>query len=757
MSEQAVADIYPLSPMQEGMLFHTLASPQSGVYVQQYSWTLRGDLNLSMLRQAWQQAIDRHAILRTSFHWDNLEKPYQVVQEHVELPFEHHDFSGMALAQRDDARQQWLDADRTRGFELTTAPLMRVSILQLEPDCYQVVWCYHHILLDGWSLATLYKEVMVAYEAQRRQTTLQLPPPPRYSDYIQWLQHQNPNEAERYWRDTLSGFREPIALNLHRSDRTQPNEASERNSHKNSDPNKNNSGKLTAILDADLSDKLVSLSRQHQLTLNSITQGAWALLLGCYSGETDILYGTSSSGRPPAIPNVNAMVGLFISTFPVRVHVDPNAPLIDWLQSLQLQQVESRQYEYTPLNRIKSYSNLPASTPLFDHLIVFGNTPVESVATPQAGSFTLIERDEFEKTNYPITVLVSHGEHLTIDLLYDRHRVDRDSAQQLLDHYCAILTEIAIAPDRPLAEITPAAPDRDMQAKWNQTAADYPHQLCLADLFARQAQLTPDAIAASFAGETMTYAELDRRSQQWAIRLQELGLAPEQPVGLCVERSFDLPMGLLAILKAGGTCVPLDPAYPPERLKAMCADAGMPFLLSLDHLRDRLPDAGATILCLDRPSTQLPDPNHSDPKLQPTGLNPDNLAYLLYTSGSTGRPKGVAVAHRGVVNLVHWQNQQSTSAVASRTLQFTSLNFDVSFQEIFSTWYAGGTLVLVSEATRRDIPQLLLRLNEWKITRLFLPFVALRQLAEVAVAQSNYPTHLQQINTAGEQLQAVPQ
>ncbi|MEO0852456.1 MAG: amino acid adenylation domain-containing protein, partial [Cyanobacteria bacterium J06648_11] len=518
--------------------------------------------------------------------------------------------------------------------------------------------------------------------------------------------------------------------------------------------NRAESAKCRTVLDSDLSDKLAHLSRQHQLTLNTIAQGAWALLLGYYSGESDIVFGTTSSGRPPSITNVNAIVGLFLSTFPVRVRIDPDALLGDWLQSLQLQQVESRKYEYTPLSRIQSYSELPPGTPLFEHLFVFGNTPVESATSVPSGSLTLIGRDEFEKTNYPITVLISPGANLTIELLYDRERVDQNSAERLLGHYCTLLTEIAIAPDRCLSDITPAAPDREQQAHWNQTTADYPDRLCLPDLFARQVQLAPEAIAVAYEDKQLTYAELERRSELWASELQRLGVEPDVPVGLCVERSFDLPIGLLAILKAGGTCVPLDPSYPAERLRTICGDAGMPVMLSQTRLQDRLPETSAKVLCLDRSGSVEFDSNARQPV---TKLHPDNLAYLLFTSGSTGRPKGVAMTHRAIVNLVHWQSTQSDTAAASRTLQFTSLNFDVSFQEIFSTWYAGGTLVLVSDATRRDIPQLLQRLGEWQITRLFLPFVALRQLAEVAIEHNTFPTYLRQVNTAGEQLQAVPQ
>ncbi|MEO0800992.1 MAG: amino acid adenylation domain-containing protein [Cyanobacteria bacterium J06642_2] len=742
MPDRAVEDIYELSPMQQGMLFHTLASPQSGVYVQQYSWTLQGELNLPILQQAWQQVIDRHAILRTSFHWDNLEKPYQVVYEQVELPFEHLDFSQITEADREAIRQQWLETDRTKGFELTSAPLMRVAILQLDSDRFQVVWCYHHMLLDGWSLATLYKEVMLGYEAQLRQKTLQLPPPHRYSDYIHWLHQQDPDEAEAYWRQTLAGFREPIALNLDRQRRAA------------SSINRAESAKCRMALDADLSDKLVHLSRQHQLTLNTIAQGAWALLLSHYSGETDIVYGTASSGRPPAIANVNAIVGLFLSTLPVRVRIDPDVLLMDWLQSLQMQQVESRKYEYTPLSRIQSYSELPPATSLFEHLLVFGNTPVESATTTPSGSLTLVERDEFEKTNFPITVLISPGANLSVELLYDRDRVDRDSAEQLLDRYRTLLTDIAIAPHRCLSDITLATPDLEQQARWNETATDYPDRFCLPDLFVQQAHLTPEAIAVACNDKELTYSELEQRSDSWASHLQQLGIGPDVPVGLCVDRSFDLPVGLLAILKAGGTCVPLDPTYPAERLRAICADACMPVILSQQYLCARLPETSAKVLCLDRL-----DEVEFDAETRPAApkLHPDNLAYLLYTSGSTGRPKGVAMTHRAIVNLVHWQRSHSDATVSSRTLQFTSLNFDVAFQEIFSTWYAGGTLVLVSETARRDIPQLLLRLDEWRVTRLFLPFVALRQLAEVAIEQQIFPNHLRQVITAGEQLQIVPQ
>lgn len=707
MGNRNVEDFYPLSPAQQGILFHTLYAPRSGMYHEQLSCILHGNLDTDLFQCAWQTVCDRHPILRTSFVWEGIKEPVQVVQRQVTLPWQELDWRSLPHSEQQTQLEHFLQSDQQQGFQLTQAPLMRLTLIRLESQSYRFIWSHHHLLLDGWSTPLLLKEVFATYQALLQGETLSLPQPRPYRDYIAWIQQQDLAEAEAYWRQRLQGFSAPTKVTIE-TDRHQPSA---------------NNSEQHIRLSAATTTALQSLARQHQLTLNTLVQGAWALLLSRYSGEDDIVFGAAVSGRPPTLAGSEAMVGLFINTLPVRVQVQAEASLLPWLQQLQAQQVEARQYEYSPLVEVQKWSDVPSGLPLFESVVVFENYPVDADLQVH---LEIQDIRAFEKTNYPLTLIVFPGTTLQLKLLYEEQCFDSAAIARMLGHLQTLLEGMVANPDRGLSDfpiLTPAE-QHQLLVEWNQTQAAYPHQ-CIHKLFEAQVEKTPNAIALIDGDEQLTYQELNQRSNQLAHYLQKQSVASEVRVGVCLERTLEMVIVLLGILKAGGAYVPLDPAYPHERLEFMLKDAQVSVLLTRSQLVAKLPEHRAKLVCLDREWDVIRQESNQN---LTQAMVPDHLAYILYTSGSTGTPKGVMGLHRGAVNRLSWNPYPFTSD--DICCQKTSLNFVDSVWEIFAPLTHGLRSVILPDCVVKDPLQFVQALAEQQVTRLVLVPSLLRVLLE---------------------------
>lgn len=740
----AVQDLYPLSPMQKGMLFHTLDEPGSGVYVEQIRIELEG-LQPETLRQAWQQLFARHAALRTSIVGTGRAQPAQVVRHEVTLPWREHDLREQPS---DEARAAWIEdflrEDGARGFALDEPSLVRLDLIRTGEQRYTLVWTLHHIVLDGWSGSLVLGDLFKIYHALSRAERPALPEVRPYRDYIAWLHGLDPAPAEAYWRENMAGA--PSAARL-------PGDVGVADGAQAVA----RYARLERTLDAEDLAALSARAASARVTLNTLLQGAWALVLGRSMGDDEVVLGTVSSGRPAALEGVDGMVGMFVNTLPLRVPLPGDASLEDWLSDLQQRQVAQREHETSPLWDVAAWAGVPAGQRLFESLFVFENYPFDATAFEGRGGLSVKITAPFDRTGYPLMLLVTPGQGLRLQLTYDAERFDDAAIERLADHTQSLLRQLGQRAPATLADISLLTEEerQGVLVPWNDTAVPYPDTLCLHELVQAWVAQTPDAPALLCGQQTLTYAELGQAAGRLAQRLQQLGVRRGDRVGLCVERSPEMVVGVLGILNAGAGYVPLDPAHPAERLAYIRADAELAAVVC--H--------GATASVIDAMSAasegpQLPrvelDADAAELASQPAGapqtdVTPDDLAYVLYTSGSTGRPKGVAMPHAPLVNLMHWQAEHALVGAGDITLQFAPLVFDVSCQELFATLGTGGSLCLIDEELRRDAGALLELLDERAVARLFLPFVALDQLTRVAVERELFPAALKEVVTAGEQ------
>ncbi|NEQ47693.1 MAG: amino acid adenylation domain-containing protein [Leptolyngbya sp. SIOISBB] len=708
-----VQDIYELSPMQQGMLFHTLYAPASGVYFEQRSCLLAGSLDVAAFKRAWQAVVERHAVLRTAFYWEEADKPLQVVYASAELPWIEADWQTLSEPQQEAKLAAFLQSDRTQGFRLDQPPLMRCVLFQLSPERYRFVWSHHHLLMDGWCNALLIKEVLAFYTAQRQGQALTLPSPCPYRDYILWLQQQDQQAAQTYWQQALADFHAPTPLGI---DRSRPTPNTPHSEHYNQWHT------LSQTLTADLN----AFAQRYHLTLNTLFQGAWALVLSRYSGTLEVVFGATVAGRPPTLPGSDSIVGLFINTVPVRVALSPAMPLLSWLQQIQKAQRDRETYAFSSLTDIQSWSAVPHGTPIFESLLVFENYPVSLTAalTDDSSGLIIQEGQGFEQTNYPLALVVIPGETLALRVNYDRDRFPRVAIQRLLGHLETVLTGIMAAPEASTGQLPLLTPTQQQLQAWNQTDQPIPDR-CVHELIADQAQVTPATTAVIFEEISLSYQELDQRTNQLAHHLVQQGVQPGDRLALCLERSAELVVTLLAILKTGAVYVPLDPTYPVERLRFILKDAQVSLLItapgetvdSAIETAEIVHSMGVQVLDV-RPhqahiTTQPSHPVTQLPSHSPTSNDP---AYLIYTSGSTGTPKGVPIQHQSLTNLLNSMAQAPGMTAQDTLLAVTTPAFDIAALELFLPLTVGGTLVVASQDTVRDPQSLAAQLEHHDVT-----------------------------------------
>jgi amino acid adenylation domain-containing protein len=707
--------------MQQGMLFHTVSAPDSDVYVQQLSCRLAGTLDVAAFAWAWEELARRHAVLRTAFAWHGLPEPLQVVGAQVRVPLDVADWRDLTHDAQAERLRALCIEERTKGFDLRRAPLMRLRLVQLSESEHQLVWTWHHVILDAWSVPILIEELFAMYESRCEGSALDLAPSRPYRDFIGWQRAQDLSAAEAFWRSELDGFRETTPLGIDDAARRATGDET------------GYGLEFLEIPEPEV-DALREAARRAHLTINTLVQGAWALLLSRYSGRDDVLFGTAVAGRPPELEGAERIVGLTINTLPVRIQVPPWQRLGEWLQHLQQRQAETRRYEHASLLQVQAWSSVPRGTQLFDSLLVFENAPVD-LARMQGRTLRLERYDLVERANFPLTVMMEVRTRSKVGVGYDRARFDRASMLRMLAHLRTLLAEMAGDHDRTLADLDYLTTDERAQllGDWSR-GPGVPHAeaASIPRLFEQQAAATPDAPAATFAGAegdvTLTYRALNEQANACARWLRSLGVGSQDRVVICADASLTRLAAILGVMKAGATYVPMETSMPAARLRGMIADCGAKLVLAQPELVSALTDGlAARVLALD---AALGDFSTDD---LPDAPDPDALAYIIYTSGSTGSPKGVAVTHRSLQHLVAAQIEAFRIDASSNELQFASLSFDASISEIFTALLAGARLLLAPRQLLVPSRDMLALMERLQITTVTLPPSVLSRLPESAL------------------------
>ncbi|MEO7195211.1 MAG: amino acid adenylation domain-containing protein, partial [Pseudonocardiaceae bacterium] len=690
---RSVEDIYPLTPLQAGMVFHSLVDTDSAPYVDQFRLRLSGVSDAQALGVACQRVVDRTPALRSSVVWDGVAEPLQVVYREVAVPTRYDDWRDMSEVELDRALARVAAEELGLGLDLTVAPLLRLVIVTLTGDEVVLVWTSHHVMLDGWSQGQVFAEVREQYAAIVHDRAPELVTRRPFRDYLHWLDEQDQDQAEQHWRQVLSDFGAPTHLPYDR----QPLEAHSTESAES----------VQVKLSAGDSQRLQSMAMRGGLTLNTMVQGAWALLLSRYSGEHDVVFGTVVSGRPAELAGVESMVGMFINTVPTRVRIDDAQDVVSWLRGLQAQQSQSRQFDFVSLTQLQAWSDLPAGANLFDSVAVFQNFPFEAPPEGEPG-LRIRAFQGRDTTNFPLSLrayLEGVDRQLGFELGYDPHLFDRATVERMAGHVLRVLA--VLAADAGVRwgdiDILSEAQRSQVLVEWNNTDRDMP-VLALPELMQAAVARTPDAQAVIFRAETgeaesISFAELGSRANRLAGLLIGLGAGPERIVALALPRSVEIIVAQLAVAKAGAAFLPIDPAYPTERIAFMLDDARPVLVLTQTALAAGLPShAAGRVLILDDPDTvaavaAMADRAPTDTD-RTTPLSLTHPAYVIYTSGSTGRPKGVVVSHAGLAGFAAAEAEHFRVGPGDRVLQFASPSFDASVLELCMSLPVGAALVV---------------------------------------------------------------
>ncbi|WP_419683606.1 amino acid adenylation domain-containing protein [Burkholderia theae] len=709
---RAIDDVYPLSPMQQGILFHALFAPGHASYVNQLVATATA-LDADRLAAAFDASVARHDILRTSVMPDEA-APLQCVHRHARMPVEQLDWRAR-VDTLDADFDAWLAADRTRGFDWREPPLMRLTLIRVTDEAWRVVWTRHHVLLDGWSTARLLADVLRDYRDPDAVSPFASRQALRYRDFIAWLGTCDRDADERFWTERLARLDAPTLIAERAADRADAEMVTWR-----------------ATLDAEAMTRVAQTARALKLTVNTLVQGAWALALQRMTHQPAVAFGATVAGRPDALADVDTVLGLFINTLPVITAPAPQQRAADWLQALQRDNAAAAEHAHTPLADIQRWAR-GAGGALFDTLVVFENYPVDDTARDaDSRALALSGVRSIEATDFALTLVIESGAELTIDYGYDTTRVDARQVETWHRAFACALDALARTPDALLGTLSIADDaTRASLALAQDTARAWPdaQRQPLHLQFAAAAQAMPDAIALEYADvhggvHRATYRELDAGTSRIAAALRRRGVRPDTPVALCVERSFDMVMALVGVLKAGAAYLPVDPDYPAERIAYLLRDARPAVAITQAHLREQveaaLGDGAATQLLT---VADLLADEAADASADATAKVDDaQLAYLIYTSGSTGKPKGAGNTHGALANRIAWMQDAYRLTRDDVVLHKTPFGFDVSVWEFVWPLAIGAKLAIAAPGDHRDPARLAAAIHAHGVTVLhFVP------------------------------------
>ncbi|UCH96724.1 MAG: amino acid adenylation domain-containing protein, partial [Candidatus Aminicenantes bacterium] len=730
-----IEDILALTPMQKGMLFHYLKDPGTSYYFEQISLEISGKIDVNIFEKAWNFVIETNEMLRTVFRWEKVENLIQIILKEHKLQPRYYDFSKRGVAPptyycigsgknhrekkfaektkfhkvlvkrgwhpQTIIKKKWLEKikikDRKEKFNLLEVPF-RVTLCKVEEDKYEMIITNHHILYDGWSNGIVLKEFFKAYDDLSHGKNLAKPVKTKFKEFIKWIQEQDKNKQKQFWEGYLKGFDTQTKL--------QPGQIRGENEKAEN---------YRVILGQDIKETLEDFIKNNRFTLASFFYGAWGILLQRYCNSADVIFGTTVSGRSAPIKGIEDMVGLFINTIPLRVKTgvgEKVEKVKDLLCKINDILPLRETYQGTPLVDIKGYSKLKHNEALFDSIVVLENYPLNRWLMEETSPLSLAVHSYslVETTTYNLTIGILTGDTIEIDFNYNKSLFEKTWIKRLAWHFINIIKNILIDFETGISGLGMLGEEEKSRILYdfNRTAEEYPKDKTIRELFKDQVEKTPDNTALIFQDKELTYRELNKKAGKLAHLLQSRGVQSNTLVGLMMERSLEMLIGILSILKAGGAYLPIDPDYPGKRINYMLADSGTKVLVTTPNISAgiKIVNCKLSIVNCQReiacPEPGTPEERGVSKHAAGNLLPATSLAYVIYTSGSGGEPKGVLVEHYPVVNLIFSQKRQFDINENDRVLQFSSICFDASVEQIFIALFSGAVLVLVDRDTLLD-------------------------------------------------------
>ena len=732
MDKSQIEEIMALTPMQEGMLFHYLKEPEDDQYFEQLSLRILGTIDTEVFKKSWELITSRNEMLRTFFRWEKIQNPVQIVLKNYKAEVKFYDFSKDNSSLGVYNLQELKKKDKNKKFDLRQVPF-RITLCRMGEQEYEMLISNHHILFDGWSTGIILKEFFDIYETLSNNKALELPTKTKFKEFIKYINNKNSLLEEEYWKEYLKGYEEVHIVN---------------------EKTKENCIKIMEQYSFSTNDSIKKeidlFIKTKRITLAGLIYSTWGILLQKYTNSSDVIFGTTLSGRNPRIKGIEDMVGLFINTLPIRIKNTAHANILDLLYKVKSQSEKREEFQNTALMDIKKYLSLTGMFYLFDSLVVVENYPIEDFLNKKGSSLTLSSYHIEEETNYPIMLSVNSSEVLTFTLTYNKAYFRAEEITAMADCFMRILNHIVYHSEDFVdnIEILSDLERKKIVQEFNDNHRDYPRNKTLHQLLEEQVERTPNNIAVVFEEKKLTYRQLNEKANRLARTLREKGVKPDSIVGIMVERSLEMIVGIMGILKAGGAYLPIDPEYPEHRIKYMLEDSKTKILLTQGMLSNKSVFEGI-IIDLDE-EKEYAD-NTED--LENRNLEHD-LAYVIYTSGSTGKPKGVMIEHGSVINTLCSLQEYYPLLQEDSYLLKTNYTFDVSVSEIFTWILCGSKLVIIPKGEEKEVKQIIKAINKNKVTHInFTPSMLKAFVNLIEEKNKEELKSLKYIFSAGEAIQ----
>ncbi|WP_459478622.1 amino acid adenylation domain-containing protein [Clostridium saccharoperbutylacetonicum] len=700
--KKEITKIHSLTPMQEGILYNSTIDSDSHAYFEQSVFTVTGLLDIEILNKAFNKLIEKYEVLRTTFLNENISKPKQVVLSKRELKIYYDDISDLAV-DKEEYLEEFKNKDKDRGFDLKNDCLIRVSVIKTGKDIFKIIYSFHHIIMDGWCLGIIIKDVIDMYRLISKNKEVMFDETEEYSGYLEWLDKQDKEYQLNYWSNYLSEYEQEVSIPKFNTEVKEfINEEEE------------------IIISEDLTYKLKKMAEMNAITLNSVIQTAWGILLQKYNDANDVVFGSVVSGRPSEINSIENIVGLFINTVPVRVKAEDNAEFIDIAKKMNEDFIEVNSHSYCSLAEIQALTSM--KTNLINNIVAFENYPIDrdmlnSYISDESGIKIINDVEMFEQINYDFALLVIPGDNLTFKIKYNGNVYSKETIKQIINNLYTELNCVIGNHNIKLRDIDILSLDEKNKLlnEYNNTRMDIPNDATIIDLFEKQVEKTPNNIVAVYKEKKLTYRELNEKSNSLARILIKKGVNAETIVGIMVDRSLEMLIGIMGVLKAGGAYLPIDSEYPEDRIKYMLEDSKARILLTQNKLLKNINYEGETI---DLEASNLYEKEKSNIRIV---RKVNDLAYVIYTSGTTGKPKGVMVEQKALVNLCLWHNEYYQVTEIDRAAKYAGFGFDASVWEIFPYIISGAALYIVEKAIMLDKDELNKYYEKNQITIGFLP------------------------------------